>query len=1215
MKKSYFKKSISIFISIILAGNLFVFNIAFAANDDYHSVSSDILTDDEIEAITALVLEHDEGKDYVTFEEYSEEKEAAEVAEYKEKYEFQTARLIVRSEKAIDWFGAEDCAMFDESTYILQYSNPKLAEDAYNNYNSLDYVEFVEADSVFETCKISGQFQNINYNPDNSDFDTYDINNYMEKPYPNTKVTEAKQYMLDNKTACANEVRVAIVDTGVDMNHEAIKGRFAGGYDFVKGGKNQGGIDDFGHGTAVAGVIVDETTPNVKIVSYKVGDKDRELSTSLITLAMKRAITENIDVINMSFGSLSSSNFLASIIQEAHDKNILMISVAGNDGLDIDKNRYYPACDRHVIAVGAVGAANYIANYSNYGSDVMVYAFGYPITACSCNVNTTNKYIKVSGTSFACPVISAEAAMIRAMYPNESADEIMGRICQGTEKPVLDIRAEKGEQTNLNNAYLVNFFNSLAMETPTDVYSAIPEILIDRISWDAYKITFKSTDEKAKYTYNITTDSSSYTEMQSGDSFICTYDSRLDKSLRRYIEVYAQSEKKLRSDCKTDMFIFGYSNNGFYCDDNGVIKCYEPYEYDGDPMNPVVPEMIETVIPTAIERRGKYFTGKEKYEFESITCPESIKKIGGLNSLKSLKSVVAPGVVSIENSAFYNCPNLSYVEFGDVVELGFCAFLECVSLKDFSCNFLVESVPYECFENCGIESVYMPNCKYIGSMAFADCENLKKADFPVCRETDNRVFLNCHNLEYVNMPCVEKLGLRAFSNTTNLERVNLNAWHEFTYSNEIDDEYFYNSGIKSITLYLNKPCGFWCASLDYMYFPEAISYSAYDICALQIKRIEFEKLQELNGIENGVEIISVPSSTVSISIPENDDWGIPNENLIVYGTEGTEISIFCKENNIEFRNISQETALMTDLPMEYTNADEPLVADVIGFNRTYQWYGNTTADNMTGTAIDGATDKEFNPTDYEVYPYYYCVVTSTDVGYDPVEIRTGVTMNKTVSADYSALNEIVASVPSDLSVYTEESVAELQTVLDAIVYDLPISEQSVIDEQAMTILDAINNLEYKPADYTEYNKAVEKANNIDRSLYKDLSALDKAISVDVSGKNITEQDIVDTQTQAIVDAVNGLEKKPVETPTEPVEDPTDTEDEPIEPSESVIEPTTSPSDNVSDKPNIPDTNTNIEMVKNPNTGGKNLTLLVSFSLLFSTALIAVINKRKRENKI
>ena len=147
--------------------------------------------------------------------------------------------------------------------------------------------------------------------------------------------------------------------------------------------------------------------------------------------------------------------------------------------------------------------------------------------------------------------------------------------------------------------------------------------------------------------------------------------------------------------------------------------------------------------------------------------------------------------------------------------------------------------------------------------------------------------------------------------------------------------------------------------------------------------------------------------------------------------------------------------MLTPLPEKYTDADGVLTADVIGFNRTYQWYANDTNDNTTGTPIPNATGKEFNPADYPA-KYYYCVVTSTDVGYDPIEIRTNVTENTT----------------------------------------------------------------YQSADYTEYNKAVEQAKSLNRDDYVDFSKVDEALAVDVSGKNITEQDIVDKQTKAILEAVS-----------------------------------------------------------------------------------------------
>ena len=70
-----------------------------------------------------------------------------------------------------------------------------------------------------------------------------------------------------------------------------------------------------------------------------------------------------------------------------------------------------------------------------------------------------------------------------------------------------------------------------------------------------------------------------------------------------------------------------------------------------------------------------------------------------------------------------------------------------------------------------------------------------------------------------------------------------------------------------------------------------------------------------------------------------------------------------------------------------------------------------------------------------------------------------------------------------------------------------------------------------PADYTEYDKAVEEAKNIDRNIYENIHILDEALSVDVSGMYSCEQDIVDTQTQAIKSALLSLKIKSVKTIT------------------------------------------------------------------------------------
>ena len=62
-------------------------------------------------------------------------------------------------------------------------------------------------------------------------------------------------------------------------------------------------------------------------------------------------------------------------------------------------------------------------------------------------------------------------------------------------------------------------------------------------------------------------------------------------------------------------------------------------------------------------------------------------------------------------------------------------------------------------------------------------------------------------------------------------------------------------------------------------------------------------------------------------------------------------------------------------------------------NRTYQWYGNSVADNATGTPISGAVNKDFSPEEYPEIPYYYCVVTTQDAYSQPIEIKTHIYEN------------------------------------------------------------------------------------------------------------------------------------------------------------------------------------------------------------------------------
>lgn len=125
-------------------------------------------------------------------------------------------------------------------------------------------------------------------------------------------------------------------------------------------------------------------------------------------------------------------------------------------------------------------------------------------------------------------------------------------------------------------------------------------------------------------------------------------------------------------------------------------------------------------------------------------------------------------------------------------------------------------------------------------------------------------------------------------------------------------------------------------------------------------------------------------------------------------------------------------------------------------------------------------------------------------------------------ADYTEVTEAKKRIPSDLTLYTDETVQALEDVLKDVKYDLDITQQDTVDGYADAINKAIDQLEYKAADYTEVDKAIEKANKLNKDNYKDFSKVEDAIKTVVRSKNITEQDEVDAMAKAINDAIDAL---------------------------------------------------------------------------------------------
>lgn len=232
-------------------------------------------------------------------------------------------------------------------------------------------------------------------------------------------------------------------------------------------------------------------------------------------------------------------------------------------------------------------------------------------------------------------------------------------------------------------------------------------------------------------------------------------------------------------------------------------------------------------------------------------------------------------------------------------------------------------------------------------------------------------------------------------------------------------------------------------------------------------------------------------------------------------------------------------------------------------------------------------------------------------------------------ADYSAVETAMAAIPTDLTVYTDESVAALNTAVDGVVRGKAFVSQANVDTMAQAIEDAIAALQYKGADYTKVDAAIAKANALNKDNYKDFTAVETAINAVVRDKNITEQDEVDAMAKAIEDAMAALVEKPTEAPTAtptatptaapsasptavPTATPTATPT--AAPSAS---PTAAPTATPTVKPTATPTPAPKADPNNPKTGSSNLPIVFgSAALVLSGGALAavLIYKKKRHEK-
>jgi uncharacterized repeat protein (TIGR02543 family) len=234
------------------------------------------------------------------------------------------------------------------------------------------------------------------------------------------------------------DVLVAVIDTGIDIDHPDFSGRISAksynshtlqeGLEYVR--------DDYGHGTHVSGILagarskdVSGAAPDVQIIAIKANRTvmPDEFTADSLLRAINYAVENGAKIINMSLGrdySQGEDQLEHDVLAKAVAGGVTVVCAAGNRGYD---HASYPAAYPEAIAVSATGQDGlFYSAYSNYGPEVDIAAPGE-------NIYTTGRgggYAYHSGTSMAAPNVAGAAALVLALHPAYSPQQVRDVLCQ-----------------------------------------------------------------------------------------------------------------------------------------------------------------------------------------------------------------------------------------------------------------------------------------------------------------------------------------------------------------------------------------------------------------------------------------------------------------------------------------------------------------------------------------------------------------------------------------------------------------------------------------------------------------------------------------------------------------------------------------------------------------------------------------------------------------
>lgn len=223
-------------------------------------------------------------------------------------------------------------------------------------------------------------------------------------------------------------VVVAVIDTGLDVNHPDFAGRVVSPYNVLTGTSDV--TDTEGHGTHVAGIIAGAwgnkaggVDPNAKIMPIKAAGKNGGFKASDVATGIRYAVDHGAKVINLSLGGPIKMPYVQEAINYAESKGVVVVAAMGNNGKE---KATYPAEFTDVEAV-ASSKGDKRSKFSNYGDRTDVSAPGENILSTL----PGGQYGTKSGTSMASPYVAGEAALVVAEHPDWTPAQVRQQLNRG----------------------------------------------------------------------------------------------------------------------------------------------------------------------------------------------------------------------------------------------------------------------------------------------------------------------------------------------------------------------------------------------------------------------------------------------------------------------------------------------------------------------------------------------------------------------------------------------------------------------------------------------------------------------------------------------------------------------------------------------------------------------------------------------------------------